>query len=242
MSKALRFIKKSNQVLFFCAAILFIALLSLELYSSVTRDTYEPPKIEIVDSSDPDQDVKKPIYTLDYLTELKDVHIFELTAKVIDTSEYRKTNVVNMFSGAKISHDLSSGMYFSGEAINLMFVKEGGEQAMLLRKDGLIKAFRKARFDTDNRNHALSLNLYLITERDTNNNGYLDENDSATLYSSSYDGKQLSAILVDVGSFKLVGDNKLILSQAGASPSFYTFDLIQSKLVKLNTALEAVKK
>jgi hypothetical protein len=237
MNKALTFIKKSNQVLFFLAALIFIVMITSEITSKVFRSNYEPPKIELVDSSDIKNDVKKPVYTIGFLTRLDDVHIFELSSKVIDTSQYHDSNLVEMFSGAKVSHDLSFGHYLSDNAVNLMFVKENGTRKMLLKSDGLVKEFSKAKFKTQDDSFGLDKNLYLIINEDTNKNGYLDHRDEAKLFSSTYDGKDLTLILSNVGSFDLINDNKLIISQKGDSPSFFTFNVADSTLHKLNTAI-----
>lgn len=237
MNKALQFITKSNQVLFFLAAVLFIIMLSVEIISKHFFNRYQPPKIELVDSSHSENESKKQVYTVDFLTKLQDVHIFELSSKVIDTRQYHSNAPLQMFAAPKISHDLSAGAYLSDHAVNLMFVKENGEQRMLLNKDGLIKEFSGAKHTASEHAFRLDKNLYLVIDEDTNSNGYLDHKDSAKLFTSSYDGNNLTLILSDVGSFRLIDDNKLIISQKGDSGSFFTFNLAQSSLLKLNTAI-----
>lgn len=237
MDKALSVIKKSNQVLFFLAVIIFIIMISIEIISDLLRNKYEPPKIELVDSSKTEEQVKKPVYTVDYLERLEDVYIFELSSKVIDTSQYHRNEVLEMFSVPKVSHNFSGGSYLSDNAVNLMFVKEDGTKRMLLKSDALVREFSKANRSAKEHSYILEKNLYLVVNEDTNENGYLDHKDEAKLLSSTYDGKNLTLILSNVGSFKLINDNKLIISQRGDSPSFFTFNVADSNLTKLNTTI-----
>lgn len=237
MDKAFNFIKKSNQVLFFLVVILFIVLISKDFISELLRNDYEPPKIELVDSSDPNDKVKKPVYTVNYLALLEDVHIFELSSKVIDINKEHEVEAFGMFGASTASYDVSGGLYLSDNAVNLMFVKENEKQRMLLEKDGLVKEFSKAKFVSNERAHRLDKNLYLIIDEDTNENGFLDHKDSAKLFTSTYDGNNLTIVLSDVESFRLIDDNKLIISKKGDSPNFFTFDVTESKLQSLNTAI-----
>lgn len=243
MTKTLSFITKSNQILFFVASLLFIAFLSVNLISDLLFNRYEPPKVELMDSSTAEDSAKKQIYTVDFLTLLQDVHIFELSSKVVDTNQRHVKSSVEMF---KVSHDLSGGysggMYLSDNAVNLMFVKENGDQHMLLEKDALIAEFSQVKLNVSKHAFTLSKNLYLIIDEDTNNNGFFDLKDSSKLFTSSYDGKHLTLVLSDVGSFELTGDDKLIISQKGDTPSFYTFDISNSALVKLNTKINLASK
>ena len=237
MSKILGFISKSNQVFFFLAVLIFIVMASIEIISDLVTNRYEPPKIELVDNSGSENEVKKQVYTVDFLAKLRDVHIFELSSNVIDTSKYHESEVFEMFNGAKVSHDLTGGLYLSDSAVNLMFVKENSSRRMLLKKDGLIKEFSKAKSITNDHSFRLDKNLYLIIDEDTNSNGYLDHKDSVKLFTSEYDGKNLTHVLSNVGSFKLIGDNELIISRKGDSASFFTFNVVESSLKSLNTAI-----
>lgn len=238
MGRVLVFIKKSNQVLFFIAAILFIIFMSIDIVSDLFRNKYEPPKIELVDSSDPDSTVKKPVYSVNFLTRLKDTHIFELSSKVIDTSQTHNSEVYGMFSSAEISYDLSGGSYLSRNAVNLMFVKENGKRSILLKQDGLVIEFSRSTLEPREGSYRLDKNLYLIIDEDSNQNGYLDHDDSTKLFTSTYDGKDLTHVLSDVGSFRLIDNNKLIISKKGNSPSFFTFNVSDSTLLNLNTAID----
>ena len=237
MEKALNFIKKSNHVLFFLVIVVFIGGFTFEMASKLFKKKYEPPKIELVDSTQSKDELKRPVYTVEYLTRLKDVYIFELTSDVIDTNEFYETEVVEMFNSASISHDLYVDGYLSHNAVNLMFVREDGTQTMLLKRDGLIVEFSKVTPEPVEGAYHLDKNLYLIIDEDTNQNGYLDQKDAAKLFSSNYDGQNLVLILNNVGSFNLIADNKLIISQKGDSPKFFTFDVNSGNLVSLNTTV-----
>lgn len=237
MHKLSSFIKQANQVLFFLGAVLFIVLISKELISDLFPNRYEPPKIEIVDSSKDEESAKKQVYTVEYIAQLKDVHIFELASNVIDISNKHEAKVYQM-SARKAAYDLSYRNYLSDNAVNLMFVKEDGTKRMLIEKDGLITKFSKVNPPNNEHGHTLDKNVYLIIDKDTNENGFLDRKDKANLFTSEYDGKNLTLVLSDVGSFNLIDDNKMIVTQSGKVANFYTFDVKDSSLVKLNTAID----
>lgn len=237
MDKVLNFIKKVNQVLFFLAAILLIILVSENIISDLFRNTYDPPKIELVNSADLTNELKRPVYTVNFLAPLKDVYIFELNSKVIDTNQHHEVEAFAMFAASDVSYDISVGQYLSDNAVNLMFVRENENRRMLLNKDALIKEFSKAKFESNDGALRLDKNLYLIIDKDTNDNGFLDYKDSANLFTSTYDGRNLSLVLSNVESFSLVADNKLIIVRKDASPNFYTFDVTESTLASLNTAI-----
>lgn len=241
MDKVINFVKKANQLLFFIAATIFIVLISIEIFSKLFRNQFEPAKIELVDDSAPKDELRKPVYTISFLTRLKNVHIFELTSKVVDTNKYHTNQTFNMFAAPKVSHDFSSSMYLSENAVNLMFVKENGQRRMLFDKDGFIKEFTKAKESPNEHSYKLDKNLYLVVDEDTNENGYFDQNDAANLYTSTYDGKNLSLVLADVGSYELIDNNRLIISQKGKSPSFFTYKVTESSLLKLNTEIKISK-
>lgn len=235
MDKILNFIKKSNQVLFFLAAIFIIGAIATKFISDLLSG-YEPPKIELVDTSDPKSEIKKQVYTIDFMRKLQDVFIFQLTSDVIDISQNHEDAEIGYFAPSTLSHRFS-GTYLNDNAVNFMFVKENGSQTMLLAKDGLITEFTMAVFDPDKHSYRLDKNLYLIIDKDTNNNGFLDQEDSTQLYSSTYDGKELTLILSNVGSFQQIGDNALIISQKGKEESYHTYNVTTSSLIKLNTAI-----
>ncbi|MDK1286821.1 hypothetical protein [Pseudoalteromonas umbrosa] len=238
MDNALNFIKKSNHVLFFLAVTLFIVVISIEFISDFFDHRYEPPKIALVDNSDTQEQIKQTQYTKEYSTKLRDVYIFELISKEIDITQHHNSEIYSMFTGSKVSHDLYNGHFLSRNAVNLMFVRENSKPHMLLRKDGLLLEFSKARFSSSEENHLLNKNIYRIINEDTNRNGYLDHEDSAKLFTSTFDGKDLSLILEDVGSFRTIENNKLLISQEGQSPQFYTFDLTSSTLLALDTSIK----
>ncbi|AOT08682.1 hypothetical protein [Pseudoalteromonas luteoviolacea] len=237
MSKTLSFIKKSNQVLFFIAVTLFIIVVSIDFITDFFDNKYEPPKIALVDNKGEQTQVKKTQYTIEYFDKLKDVYIFELSSKEIDISQTHDGEIVEMFAKSEVSLDLYTVPYLSKNAVNLMFVRENGERHMLLKKDGLILDISKAKFATNEAGYLLDRNLYLIINEDTNQNGYLDQDDSVKLFTSTFDGKDLSLVLQDVGNFSLISDNKVLISQKGKSPKFYAFEVKNSALLPLNTSL-----
>ncbi|KID56608.1 hypothetical protein JF50_11780 [Pseudoalteromonas luteoviolacea] len=237
MSKMLSFIKKSNQVLFFVAVTLFIIVVSIDFITDLLDNKYEPPKIALVDNKDEHTQIKKTQYTIEYFAKLKDVYIFELSSKEIDINQTHDGEIVEMFAKPKVSLDLYTVPYLSKNAVNLMFVRENGERHMLLKKDGLILEISKAKFATNEAGYLLDKNLYLIINEDTNQNGYLDSDDSAKLFTSTFDGKDLSLVLQDIGAFNLISDNKVLISQKGKSPKFYAFEVQSSTLTHLNTSI-----
>lgn len=233
MTKLLSFIKTSNQVLLFIAALLFIVMISKEILSDLFSKPYEPPKVELVDDQNSKSDKKKQVYAFNYLAKLKDVHIFDLSSKVIDTSKSHENSSFEMFSYVKSSQSA----YLSDNAVNLMFVKEDGHQRMLLKNDGLVTEFTKARVVTNENTLKLDKNVYLIVSEDTNKNGFFDQKDSAKLYTSSYDGNNLSLVLENVESFRLIDDNSLMILQKGDVTNFYKLNIDDSSLNKLNTSI-----
>lgn len=242
MEKVFNFIKSSNQVLLFLASLLLIFMLSKELIGSLFREQYEPAKVEIVNKSSAEAAKSKPEHEIDFFGQLKDVYVFQISSKVIERSG---SSFGSSGLGAKIVDVERSAYtrrhYLRNNVVNMVFVKEDGTKKTLLNSDSLIRAVIEVRIPDEDEPYRIDKNTYLIVSNDSNHDGYLDHEDKSDLYTSSYDGSDLSKILEDILTVQIIGDNKLLVEQSGKFSRFYLYDLADSSLKELDTKIPTIK-
>ena len=119
--RIMNFIEKSNQVLLFIAAIVVIFAIGKSLISGLFKSGYSAPKVQVIEHSAAFDE--EPKLQKNYIGQIKDVHILEITSdKIINQKPYR--------ANAEII--VTSALSLSRNAVNLMFTKTGEKNKVLL--------------------------------------------------------------------------------------------------------------
>ena len=219
------FLSVANQFLFFFAVLIVIGLMLKPVISSLFKADYAPPKIKVVDSTDSQESSIDVEYRIFFKEDIMDVFVFEISANAIETK--KKGTVVNMFEyyGDKF------------ETVNLLFAPKSGESYNLMENNAYIisASFYKS---GENSYQKLSKNLYLIVSDDTNGDGFLSTKDSADLFMSDYNGKNMSVVLKGVETFDVIQDDLLLIEKKSEGKKlFYTFNVLTKKLFQLDTKI-----
>lgn len=232
MKKILTFVSTANQFLIFLAVVIFIVVAGKDLFRGVFESSYEEPQIKIIKNTGEAKDEVKIKYNTKFNMKLLDVYVFNISSDAIKMKSGPELgdSTMNMFSGG------SRNVY---QKVNLLFVPESGSSYLLMKDNAYIvkTSFYDDSKDKDRYRRNLSKNLYLIISKDKNEDGFLkSDDDTADLYVSDYNGKNLNVVLKGVYDYKVIQDN-LIMIEVREKPgvTFYTYDVITKKLVKLDT-------
>ena len=79
--RIMNFIEKSNQVLLFIAAIVVIFAIGKSLISDLFKSGYSAPKVQVIEHSAAFDE--EPKLQKNYIGQIKDVHILEITSDKI---------------------------------------------------------------------------------------------------------------------------------------------------------------
>jgi hypothetical protein len=232
-----KFISHANQYLLFVAGLLAIVTVShiliVEVFSS---NNYEHPKVEVISVENKVGDSAEVKYSKEYLTKIRDVHILNIRTDRIQTDNQEENigQVVEMFSGGSAYDNFSS--------VNLMFTIEEQNNYLLFKHDKLIHQRMLANFKNENssfgRDYLLHKNLYLVTDTDSNNDGYLSMDDERNLYLSDYNGKNLQLIKEGVTRFNMINHHQILLQKGSYEQKvFYILNTESKELKELNTVM-----
>jgi len=229
-NRVMSFIEKSNKVLLFLAAIVVIITVGKELLKDLFRQDYSDPTVQVITHDDALATEQKIKLKTQYVGLLKDVHIFEVTSdKVVQQLPYS--------SGAEKIAILSS-FSLSSNAVNLMFAKVGEQRTLLFQNNALIVDFSPVREQQTQYDKTLSKNIYSVARQDTNNDGFLNQNDKKELLVSEYDGANLTPVMDDIEGYRIVdNDTVLIYTVPGGETLYYIFNVGTGELKQLDISL-----
>jgi len=225
--KAVDFISKANQILFFLAIIIIIGFVLMTAYPFLFPSKYERPRVQLIENSI-DDSTKVVKNSKQYLSFTKDIHVIKILANTINSKQHnRPSKTFNLFS----SRDDGK------ETVNFIFVDEHGHNQKLFINDLLIQRYTLSDDENlKNTGYSLSKNIYLVIHSDTNNDGFLSEDDSKSLYLSSYKGDDVNLVIENIQRYELIGDNKLLIEKEdNTEKDFYIYNVKSSTLSKLNT-------
>ena len=135
---------------------------------------------------------------------------------------------------------------FPKNCVNIFFLdKELTFKKKLLEKEALINEVEVPnRFDKPNGFKSLKIITYLITEDDTNNNGKLDKEDLAYLYTSDLNGNNFKKLVKkDIIGYTFINNGKEIaLKYDKKKPKYAVYNIEESKFKvseKLNKIIDS---
>jgi hypothetical protein len=112
--RIMNFIEKANKVLLFIAALVVIFAIGKSLISDLFKSGYSAPKVQVIEHSAALDE--EPKLQKNYIGQIKDVHILEITSdKIVNQKPY----------SANAEIIVSSALSLSRNAVNLMFTKAG---------------------------------------------------------------------------------------------------------------------
>jgi hypothetical protein len=137
-------------------------------------------------------------------------------------------------------------MLFQKNCINVIFLNSDLTfRKKLLKEDVLINEVEiPNRFDKPNGFNSLKIITYLITEKDTNNNGKLDKGDLTYLYVSDLNGNNFRKIVEkDIIRYTFINNGKEIaLKYDKKKPKYAVYNIEKSKFKvseKLNKLIDS---
>lgn len=225
----MNFIEKSNKILLFIAAIIVIIAIGKDLISGFFRKDYSEPKVQVIDHKDAHKE--KPKLEKKYVGQIKDVHILEVTSdKIIEEQSYNSH--AEMMS-------VSSSLSLSSNAVNLMFTKAGEKNHLLFENNALIVGFSPIQSKETDYRYILSKNIYSVARKDTNKDGFLNQNDMKELLVSEYDGSNLKSVMNSIQGYQVIkNDMVLVYTNTKNDTLYYTFNVLSGELSKLDTRLQ----
>ena len=225
--RIMNFIEKANKVLLFIAAIVVIFAIGKSLISDLFKSGYSAPKVQVIEHSAALDE--EPKLQKNYIGQIKDVHILEITSdKIINQKPY----------SANAEIIVSSALSLSRNAVNLMFTKAGEKNKVLFKNNVLIVGFSPVQLKETSYQSVLSKNIYSVVRNDTNKNGFLNSDDQKELLVSEYDGSGLKSIMDNIEGYQLISNNTaLIYTKPESETLYYIFDVLSGELVKLDTRL-----
>ncbi|MBL1383428.1 MAG: hypothetical protein COA35_001900 [Colwellia sp.] len=225
--RIMNFIEKANKVLLFIAAIVVIFAIGKSLIGDLFKSGYSAPKVQVIEHSAALDE--EPKLQKNYIGQIKDVHILEITSdKIVNQKPY----------SANAEIIVSSALSFSRNAVNLMFTKAGHKNKVLFKNNVLIVGFSPVQLKETSYQSVLSKNIYSVVRNDTNKNGFLNSDDQKELLVSEYDGSGLKSIMDNIEGYQLISNNTaLIYTKPESETLYYIFDVISGELVKLDTRL-----
>ena len=225
--RIMNFIEKANKVLLFIAALVVIFAIGKSLISDLFKSGYSAPKVQVIEHSAALDE--EPKLQKNYIGQIKDVHILEITSdKIVNQKPY----------SANAEIIVSSALSFSRNAVNLMFTKAGEKNKVLFKNNVLIVGFSPVQLKETSYQSVLSKNIYSVVRNDTNKNGFLNSDDQKELLVSEYDGSGLKSIMDNIEGYQLISNNMiLIYTKPESETLYYIFDVLSGELVKLDTRL-----
>jgi hypothetical protein len=225
--RIMNFIEKANKVLLFIAALVVIFAIGKSLISDLFKSGYSAPKVQVIEHSAALDE--EPKLQKNYIGQIKDVHILEITSdKIVNQKPY----------SANAEIIVSSALSLSRNAVNLMFTKAGEKNKVLFKNNVLIVGFSPVQLKETSYQSVLSKNIYSVVRNDTNKNGFLNSDDQKELLVSEYDGSGLKYIMDNIEVYQLIINNTaLIYTKQESETHYYIFDVISGELVKLDTRL-----
>lgn len=225
--RIMNFIEKANKVLLFIAALVVIFAIGKSLISDLFKSGYSAPKVQVIEHSAALDE--EPKLQKNYIGQIKDVHILEITSdKIVNQKPY----------SANAEIIVSSALSFSRNAVNLMFTKAGEKNKVLFKNNVLIVGFSPVQLKETSYQSVLSKNIYSVVRNDTNENGFLNSDDQKELLVSEYDGSGLKSIMDNIEGYQLISNNTaLIYTKPESETLYYIFDVLSGELVKLDTRL-----
>ena len=225
--RIMNFIEKANKVLLFIAALVVIFAIGKSLISDLFKSGYSAPKVQVIEHSAALDE--EPKLQKNYIGQIKDVHILEITSdKIVNQKPY----------SANAEIIVSSALSLSRNVVNLMFTKAGEKNKVLFKNNVLIVGFSPVQLKETSYQSALSKNIYSVVRNDTNKNGFLNSDDQKELLVSEYDGSGLKSIMDNIEGYQLISNNTaLIYTKPESETLYYIFDVLSGELVKLDTRL-----
>ena len=225
--RIMNFIEKANKVLLFIAALVVIFAIGKSLISDLFKSGYSAPKVQVIEHSAALDE--EPKLQKNYIGQIKDVHILEITSdKIVNQKPY----------SANAEIIVSSALSFSRNAVNLMFTKAGEKNKVLFKNNVLIVGFSPVQLKETGYQSVLSKNIYSVVRNDTNKNGFLNSDDQKELLVSEYDGSGLKSIMDNIEGYQLISNNTaLIYTKPESETLYYIFDVLSGELIKLDTRL-----
>ena len=198
--RIMNFIEKANKVLLFIAALVVIFAIGKSLISDLFKSGYSAPKVQVIEHSAALDE--EPKLQKNYIGQIKDVHILEITSdKIVNQKPY----------SANAEIIVSSALSFSRNAVNLMFTKAGEKNKVLFKNNVLIVGFSPVQLKETSYQSVLSKNIYSVVRNDTNKNGFLNSDDQKELLVSEYDGSGLKSIMDNIEGYQLISNNMILM-------------------------------
>jgi len=229
--KIINFIDKSNKVLLFIAAIVVIITISKSLIRDIFRQSYPEAKVQVIEHDDNE----KPNLKKSYIGHIKDVHILEITSdKIVEKQSYAEDK--NMMI-------TSSSLALSSNAVNLMFAKPGHTSRLLFEHNVFIVAFSPTQIKETQYINSLSKNIYSVVRKDTNKDGFLNQDDKKELLISEYDGSNLKSVMDNIEGYHVINNDTVLLYTATATDTlYYTYNVTSAELLPLDTSLQTTNR
>lgn len=178
-----------------------------------------------------------PDYRLELLQQVEDVYVFQIINDQIDTRVEHQNTPPRQSDSLRRGYTLNFADVERQHMVNLMFSRESQPSRMLLPQDALIYDVKLKR--NIERYHKQSLNIYMIMTDDSNGDDRLGLGDRIDLYSSEYDGSKLRLAMQDIESYKLIDDDRLLVTrQQDQQQIFYLLDLLSNEHSLLDTSLQ----
>lgn len=231
MKKLTAFVSTVNQYLLFIAVLIIIVISSKNIIQELTTSDYVEPRVKLIKNSDNPAKVININYRTNYRRQVKDVLIFAISSNAIENIPEEKTSkTLNMFS------EFSPKSQSKFQTVNYLFVPKTGPSYLLMSKDTYIRNTSFYSNPKKRNGYKRLKNIFLLVTNDTNSDGYLSKKDSADLYVSDYNGKNMYLVIKDVEDYDLMNDNLLMIEVGTVDDrKFFTYDLITKNLEKIDT-------
>lgn len=226
----MNFIEKSNKILLFIAAIVVIIAIGKSIIKDLFRKDYSEPTVQVIEHDDTQKEQQQPKLEKRYVGQIKDVHLLEITSDKIAEEQSYSANASMIV--------VSSSLSLSSNAVNLMFTKVGEKNNLLFSNNALIVEFSPTQEKETQYQNILSKNIYSVVQKDTNKDGFLNQDDKKELLVSEYDGSKLTSVMANIEGYRVINNNMaLIYKAAGNDTNYYTFNVLSGELTKLDTSL-----
>ena len=220
LKSAYKFINKTNPILIFVIAVALIFTFTREIIDDLTREKYQPPKVELVNIEDNDEENNKINYEITFYEKVKDTFIFKVKSnKIMQDEESRDY--------------LYAPSYTETNVVNVLFAKQGVKASPLFEKDIFLVAMQTPSYEEKSQHN--SKNIYMAVLNDSNDDGYLSSEDRKSLYISDYDGKNIKEIAVGVIEYRFSGTNEIVIkSEYEGKEIHQVYNLISGILNKVD--------
>ncbi len=235
-NKIIKKISQVNQIFIFLGFCVLSLIFGIRLISDLLEPPYEAPKVEIVQGNAEISQTPENGYKLTHVAMIQDIHVLRMTSdKVIMQNKINDSDSFNMFSGV------------GGETttVNLLLVDSNNSSYKLFDQDTFIQDFKLVNTADDQRyiDHydeifLNSKNIYSVINTDTNQDGFLSDEDQRNLYISDYNGLNLQLVLKNINRYQMIKDDLVLVKQRiKGKDILHTYDLSSFELKQLNTAL-----